>query len=84
MPNDRVIVLIILTLALAALSFVFFVNINNNFEYLADPLVGDGLGTLCSSETDCKNFCSSNRGRCNEYCRENPSNNLCNILFDYK
>jgi len=81
MSNDSLILIIILVLAIVGLGFVFFVNINDSFAYLADPLVGDGLGTICSSETNCRDFCQNNRGRCDEYCSSNPSNDLCNTLF---
>jgi len=81
MPSDKLITIIILVLAISGLVFVFFVNINDSLAFLADPLVGDGLGTLCSSETECENFCQNNHGRCDDYCSNNPTNKLCDILF---
>ena len=56
MPNDNLIAIIILALALAGIRFVFFVNINDSSSYISDPFVGDGLGTLCSGESKCRDF----------------------------
>ena len=41
-----------------------------------------GLGSLCSSQTICQQFCLNNRGLCTSYCDENPANALCLVLFD--
>ncbi|MBM3233369.1 hypothetical protein FJZ18_04355 [Candidatus Pacearchaeota archaeon] len=39
-----------------------------------------GLGSLCSSEADCQQFCQNNRGRCESYCR-GKTIELCRKLF---
>ncbi|MBS3166472.1 hypothetical protein J4444_05095 [Candidatus Woesearchaeota archaeon] len=39
-----------------------------------------GLGSLCSTEEECKEFCSSNRGRCESYCRDRTLE-LCTVIF---
>lgn len=39
------------------------------------------LGDLCSGEQNCKTFCSTNQDRCNEYCLQDPNNQLCKELF---
>ena len=71
----------ILILAVAALGFVFYINVYEPLAFLDDPLVGDGLGNICDSEESCRNFCHTSRGRCDKYCQENTSNELCGILF---
>ena len=38
------------------------------------------LGTLCTGEENCKEFCSNNRGRCENYCK-GSQNKLCKIIF---
>ena len=40
-----------------------------------------GLGTLCSTEEKCINFCFTNRGRCESYCKGNHENELCQQLY---
>ena len=35
------------------------------------------LGNLCVGEENCKDFCLYNRDRCEEYCRSQPENELC-------
>jgi|SRR3989344_2036077 len=39
-----------------------------------------GLGTLCNTEQECRDFCQSNRKQCEEYCNGNE-NKLCKIIF---
>ena len=79
--EDGNILIILAISAFLLLGFSLFVNINNPFSFLANPLAGNGFGTLCNSEDDCRDFCSNNLGRCNDYWRENPSNELCNSLL---
>lgn len=81
MQKDAKIGIIILALAISALGFVFYMNVYEPLKFLDNPLFGEGLGNLCVSEENCRNFCHTNRGQCNEYCQENSSNELCNILF---
>jgi len=79
--QDRKLGVLLLAIAILLLGFAFYVNVSNAFGSLANPLAGDGLGTLCSDESDCINFCLNSRGRCENYCQENPANELCNKLF---
>lgn len=79
--QDKTIGIIIVILAVVALGIVFFVNVGNSLDSLADPLVGDGLGRLCTNPSNCQDFCQNNKGRCNDYCQENPSNPLCSTLL---
>lgn len=79
--QDKKLGIILLVIVVLLLGFVFYVNISNVLDPLANPLVGEGLGGLCSNEEDCIDFCHNNRGQCNNYCQENPSNELCNVLF---
>jgi hypothetical protein len=67
--------------ALVALGFSLFMNIYEPLEYLNNPLYGQGLGNLCDNEDSCKAFCDTSRGRCENYCQENPSNEICENLF---
>ncbi len=69
--------ILILILTIIALGFVFYINVNESLEFLADPLYGEGLGKLCSSLEDCKDFCHNNMGRCAKYCEANPTNKIC-------
>jgi len=39
-----------------------------------------GLGSLCSNEEECIEFCSSNRGRCESYCR-GKAVEICKVIF---
>src|SRR3989344_5159397 len=73
--------IVLLVIVILLLGFTFYVNTSGLFNFLADPLVGEGLGTLCDNEESCKQFCQDNRGRCDNYCQENPANELCNLLF---
>ena len=79
--EDKTVGMAILVVSVLALGFVFYVNTINAFDFLSNPVYGEGLGNLCSSEDGCREFCSVNRGRCNEYCLENPSNTFCAKLF---
>ena len=79
--EDKNILIIVAVGVFLLLGFSLFVNVKNTFGFLANPLSGSGLGTLCNSEEDCRNFCQNNLGRCNIYCAENPSNELCGKLF---
>jgi len=80
MEDENILIILVAGLFLL-LGFSLFVNINNTFGFLADPLAGDGLGTLCDNEENCRNFCRDNFGRCSDYCAGSPSNELCNKLF---
>ena len=79
--EDKKLGITLLVIAIFLLGFVFYVNISNILKPLENPLVGEGLGQLCSHEEDCIDFCHNNRGQCEIYCRENSSNELCGKLF---
>ena len=38
------------------------------------------LGNLCSGEAECNTFCHDNKGRCKDYCANNPENEICQQL----
>ncbi|MBI2045695.1 hypothetical protein HYT23_06560 [Candidatus Pacearchaeota archaeon] len=79
--KSSTITIILLAMAVILLGIVLFFNIYEPLSYLDNPLVGNGLGKLCSSGEDCRNFCNNNMGRCNNYCQENSGNLLCDKLF---
>lgn len=79
--EDKKLGLLLLVIAILLLGFVFYVNVSSVLAPLENPLVGKGLGRLCSNEIDCTNFCQDNMGRCRTYCQENPENELCDKLF---
>jgi len=72
--------IVILFIAILLLGFTLIVNLTNAFSFLDKPLIGKGLGPLCSSLSDCEDFCLNNMGRCNSYCQTNPSNKICELL----
>jgi len=79
--EDKALGILIVVLSLLALGVSFYMNVNDSLEFIADPLYGEGMGNLCSSPEECAKFCQDNRGRCNTYCNENPTNSLCGSLF---
>ena len=81
MEKDKKIGIAIAFLSVVALGVVFYFNVVEPLDYLSNSLYGEGLGNLCASENECGIFCYTNRGRCDEYCRLNPSNPLCGKLF---
>jgi len=78
--DDKTLGIIILVLSLLALGFVYYVNVNDSFDFIADPLYGDGFGALCSSQEDCSKFCLNSMGECISYCESNSINELCKTL----
>jgi len=44
---------------------------------------GKGLGNLCSSEENCKEFCLNNQFACEVHCIKNPENSFCKQRFSY-
>ncbi|MBS3075783.1 hypothetical protein J4429_04975 [Candidatus Pacearchaeota archaeon] len=80
MKKDVITGIIILVLAILLLGFTFVVNVTNAFSFLDKPILGEGLGPLCSSLPDCQNFCLNSKGICNSYCRANPSNRICDNI----
>ena len=86
MEKDVTIGIVILILAILLLGFTYTVNdtdmfnVSNIFNFLNEPLLGEGLGPLCSSLSDCQDFCFTNRGRCNSYCQANPTNEICDLI----
>ena len=81
MQRDTKIGIIMLVLAIIGLGFVLYINIYDVLVFLDNPLAGNGLGELCDGKEDCISFCRNSMGRCNVYCRENPSNTLCEALL---
>lgn len=73
--------IVLLVVVIVLLGFSFYSNVTEMFGFLANPLVGDGLGMICSSEQACADFCHTNMGRCARYCQENLSNKLCGRLL---
>ena len=81
MDQDVGLGIVIGIIVIVLLGLVLYVNVSGILGFLSDPLIGEGLGRLCTSEQDSRDFCSNNRGRCNNYCQENPENALCGTLF---
>ena len=80
--EDKRLGILLLVIVILLLGFSLYSNLTGTFNSLADPLVGEGLGVLCDSEEDCQAFCfGGNMGRCQQYCAENPANELCGRLF---
>lgn len=86
MEKDVKIGIVILIIAILLSGITYVVNSANLydaigfFSFLNKPLMGEGLGPLCSSLSDCQNFCHKNMGRCNEYCQANPTNKICDSI----
>lgn len=80
--NDKNLGILLLAVVVILLGISLIVNIGNTLKFLADPLAGKGLGKLCKNEAECFSFCLNNKGICNDYCLENPSNSLCSRLFE--
>ncbi len=78
--EDKTLATLLAVIGIVLLGISFYFNVSGVLEPLADTLKGEGLGALCSSEEECREFCSSSRGICGDYCKENPSNELCNKL----
>lgn len=70
----------ILISAVLLLGVTYAVNAANLFRFLDEPLIGGGLGPLCSSLSDCQDFCHTSKGRCDSYCQANPTNRICYLL----
>lgn len=45
-----------------------------------DSTTSSGLGDLCSSMTECMNYCQSNMRECINYCNTDPQNTVCQQL----
>src|SRR3989344_3693396 len=52
-------------------------QLNNKIPFGA---INKGLGSLCSDEEECNTFCHDNKGRCKDYCDNNPENEVCQKL----
>lgn len=50
-------------------------------ETIPLPEQSVGLGDLCSGEDQCISFCQNNLGKCQEYCKGNQENVLCQKYF---
>lgn len=57
-------------------------NDDANSEIAIEPPATkkQGLEDLCSGEDDCRDFCSKNRGRCEDYCRGKKIE-ICRVIF---
>ena len=80
MEKDVKIGIAILIISILLLGFTFIVNVTNAFSFLDKPIIGKGLGPLCSSLSDCQNFCQNSLGLCNSYCQANPANKICGLI----
>ena len=80
MEKDVIIGITILILAVLLLGITYTVNAADLFRFLDKPLEGDGLSLLCSSLSDCQDFCQKNMGRCTSYCQANPANKICDLI----
>lgn len=49
-------------------------------ELVTEKITKQSLGSLCSGEEECKEFCLNNRGQCENYCQGNK-NELCRTIF---
>ncbi len=79
--------IIIIVFVVVVVLIIFFINSNSNIKIgeKSQDSSGNifqtyGLGSLCSGEDGCKEFCSNNRGRCEDYCKE-EENELCSKIF---
>ena len=71
----------ILVLTVLLLGITFLINETSIMEPWRKPLLGNGLGPLCSDFEDCQEFCNTNFGICESYCNANPANLICNQLL---
>ncbi|MAG02250.1 hypothetical protein CMI42_02840 [Candidatus Pacearchaeota archaeon] len=81
--QDKSLGILIIILSIIALGLVFYVNTSNILNNFFDTEIGEGLGSLCSDEQDCKNFCNNNMGQCLDYCK-NRFHPLCRTIFEFK
>lgn len=81
MEKDVKIGVVILILAILLLVATGIINATNAFSFLNKPIVSRGLGPLCSSVADCQNFCYTSMGLCEEYCKANPENKICDLII---
>ncbi|MEK6825471.1 MAG: hypothetical protein AABY00_01660 [Nanoarchaeota archaeon] len=89
MKRGTVAILIILTIIIITLIIgSFLTTTTHNKESISQtdaPQVNlvtekQGLGSLCSSEAECRQFCQNNRGQCEAYC-QGTKKTLCRTLF---
>ncbi|MEK6872068.1 MAG: hypothetical protein AABX16_04155 [Nanoarchaeota archaeon] len=73
------VVVVILSVALFALKF----NTNREEDTKINDVnqkLEENLGSLCSGEEECRDFCQNNRGRCESFCRGNNIE-ICSVIF---
>ena len=86
MKKSEVIGIVVGIIALILIVGIFFKGVIQNRDFnienkeSSQKLESQSLGSLCSGEEECKNFCLNNRGQCEDYCRGNR-NELCRIIF---
>lgn len=81
MKKSVIIVFIVIAVALIAMALLFTkISIKKTNEGITEKITKLSLGSLCSNEEDCAEFCQNNRGQCEEYCKGNK-NELCKIIF---
>lgn len=82
--NKIILVGVGIVLLFLIIGFIFIKNINEKTfdspEENLENIISYGLGDLCSSEEECKEYCSNNKGQCENYCEGNE-NELCSIIF---
>ncbi|MEK6869289.1 MAG: hypothetical protein AABX74_03615, partial [Nanoarchaeota archaeon] len=59
-------------------------GLTERIEKTPDVSANQGLGNLCSGKDECITFCHDNKGRCTQYCEDNPDNNLCAAVFPFQ
>ena len=79
--DDKKLAIILGIVFFILFGFTLYVNIYDSFDYLADPLAGEGLGQLCSDAEDCGSFCDTSMAMCVKYCQANPEKTLCDTLI---
>jgi len=58
-------------------------NNKNDYQETASQAYSTGLGNLCSTKKECIEYCKTNRGRCESYCRDKEIE-LCKLIFQEK
>lgn len=81
MKKSVIIVFIIVAVALIVVGFLFTkTTIKKADDAITEKITKQSIGSLCSGEQGCKEFCQNNRGRCEEYCK-GSKNELCKKIF---
>lgn len=84
MKKIVVIGFVIIVIALFTIGIFFSkISINKIDEVVSEKTTKQNLGSLCSGEQECITFCQNNRGKCEDYCRDDLHNKLCNTIIGY-